>query len=154
MLAPHRVRGYRHDGCYALLPLHPAPVRSLGIKNIYDPKAVAIHILRKPAVGDLKRPFKAAGMFGAGAFRPRHRLLFFLPYSVLLAHQLPDQKQTLLLPPKPRKRLERIRSKRTLEGESTCRFLDLWSVRTLVYRLDGVVFKSTFNTNHLSPRVE
>ena len=83
MLAPHRVHGYRHDGCYALLPLHPAPVRSLGIKNIYDPKAVAIHILRKPAVGDLKRPFKAAGMFGAGAFRPRHRLLFFLPYSLI-----------------------------------------------------------------------
>ena len=62
----------------------PLFVQSLmGIKNIYDAKPVAIHILGKPAVGDLKRPFKAAGMFGAGAFRSRHRLLFFLPYSLI-----------------------------------------------------------------------
>jgi hypothetical protein len=61
----------------------PLFVQSLmGIKNIYDAKPVAIHILGKPAVGDLKRPFKAAGMFGAGAFRPRHRFLFSLPYSL------------------------------------------------------------------------
>ncbi|KAF8956181.1 PHO88-related membrane protein [Flammula alnicola] len=36
----------------------------MGIKNLYDAKPVAIHILGQPAVGDLKRPFKAASMFG------------------------------------------------------------------------------------------
>jgi len=36
----------------------------MGVKNLYDAKPVAIHILGKPAVGDLKRPFKTAGMFG------------------------------------------------------------------------------------------
>ncbi|EPQ53910.1 inorganic phosphate transporter [Gloeophyllum trabeum ATCC 11539] len=39
----------------------------MGIKNLYDAKVVQIHVLGKPAEGDLKRPFKAAGgMFGAG----------------------------------------------------------------------------------------
>jgi hypothetical protein len=37
----------------------------MGLKGIYDAKIVAIHLFGKPAVGDLKRPFKAAGgMFG------------------------------------------------------------------------------------------
>ncbi|KIM35970.1 hypothetical protein M413DRAFT_449437 [Hebeloma cylindrosporum] len=46
----------------------PLFVQSLmGLKNIYDAKPVAIHLLGKPAVGDLQRPFKAAGMFGAAA---------------------------------------------------------------------------------------
>lgn len=36
----------------------------MGLKNLYDAKPVAIHILGKPAEGDLKRPFKAASMFG------------------------------------------------------------------------------------------
>jgi len=40
----------------------------MGIKNIYDAKPSAIHLLGKPAVGDLKHPFQAAGMFGASAF--------------------------------------------------------------------------------------
>jgi hypothetical protein len=34
------------------------------IKNLYDAKLVAIHILGKKAEGDLKRPFDASGMFG------------------------------------------------------------------------------------------
>ncbi|KAF8887877.1 PHO88-related membrane protein [Gymnopilus junonius] len=37
----------------------------MGLKNIYDAKPVAIHILGRPATGDLKRPFKAPSMFGA-----------------------------------------------------------------------------------------
>ncbi|KAL4247951.1 SRP-independent targeting protein 3 [Abortiporus biennis] len=37
----------------------------MGLKNLYDAKPVAIHVLGKPADGDLKRPFKSAGMFGA-----------------------------------------------------------------------------------------
>ncbi|KAH9926524.1 inorganic phosphate transporter [Amylocystis lapponica] len=38
----------------------------MGVKNLYDAKPVAIYIVGKPAEGDLKRPFKAAGgMFGA-----------------------------------------------------------------------------------------
>ena len=36
----------------------------MGLKTLYDAKPVAIHLLGKPAEGDLKRPFKAGGMFG------------------------------------------------------------------------------------------
>ncbi|KAN0092519.1 Inorganic phosphate transporter Pho88 [Tylopilus felleus] len=39
----------------------------MGLKNLYDAKAVAIHVLGKPAEGDLKRPFKAASLFGPAA---------------------------------------------------------------------------------------
>ncbi|KAF7966734.1 hypothetical protein HWV62_37257 [Athelia sp. TMB] len=42
----------------------------MGIKNLYDAKPVALYILGKKAEGDLKRPFKAAGMFGAAAGGP------------------------------------------------------------------------------------
>lgn len=43
----------------------------MGVKGIYDAKEVHIHLLGKPAEGDLKRPFKAAGgMFGAAAGAP------------------------------------------------------------------------------------
>jgi len=38
----------------------------MGLKGVYDAKPIAIHILGKPAEGDLKRPFKTGGgMFGA-----------------------------------------------------------------------------------------
>jgi hypothetical protein len=36
----------------------------MGLKNLYDAKPVAIHAFGQPAEGDLKRPFKVAGMFG------------------------------------------------------------------------------------------
>lgn len=36
----------------------------MGVKNLYDAKPVAIHILGRSATGDLKRPFKTASMFG------------------------------------------------------------------------------------------
>ena len=36
----------------------------MGLKNLYDAKVVAIHVLGKAAEGDLKRPFKTASMFG------------------------------------------------------------------------------------------
>ncbi|KAF9230347.1 inorganic phosphate transporter [Melanogaster broomeanus] len=39
----------------------------MGLKNLYDAKPVAIHILGKKAEGDLQRPFKTAPMFGAAA---------------------------------------------------------------------------------------
>ncbi|KAF8236713.1 inorganic phosphate transport PHO88 [Tricholoma matsutake] len=39
----------------------------MGLKNLYDAKPVHIHILGKPAEGDLKRPFKVASMFGGPA---------------------------------------------------------------------------------------
>ncbi|KJA13770.1 hypothetical protein HYPSUDRAFT_195556 [Hypholoma sublateritium FD-334 SS-4] len=39
----------------------------MGVKNLYDAKPVALYILGKPATGDLKRPFKAASMFGPAA---------------------------------------------------------------------------------------
>ncbi|KAG6846145.1 hypothetical protein H0H93_015748, partial [Arthromyces matolae] len=35
------------------------------LKNLYDAKLVAIHVLGKKAEGDLKRPFTAPAMFGA-----------------------------------------------------------------------------------------
>jgi len=37
----------------------------MALKGLYDAKPVAIYLLGKPATGDLKRPFKAGGMFGA-----------------------------------------------------------------------------------------
>ncbi|KAG6911733.1 hypothetical protein DXG01_007983 [Tephrocybe rancida] len=40
------------------------------LKNLYDAKLVAIHVLGKKAEGDLKRPFKTAGMFGAAPTGP------------------------------------------------------------------------------------
>ncbi|KII84326.1 hypothetical protein PLICRDRAFT_57735 [Plicaturopsis crispa FD-325 SS-3] len=39
----------------------------MGVKGLWDAKPVAIHLLGKPAEGDLKRPFKAASMFGPAA---------------------------------------------------------------------------------------
>lgn len=42
----------------------------MGLKGIYDAKEVHIHLLGKPAEGDLKRPFKAAGGLFGGAFLP------------------------------------------------------------------------------------
>jgi hypothetical protein len=46
----------------------PLFVQSLmGLKNLYDAKPVAIHILGQSATGDLARPFKTAGLFGAAA---------------------------------------------------------------------------------------
>ncbi|KAF8657837.1 hypothetical protein AX16_002153 [Volvariella volvacea WC 439] len=43
----------------------------MGVKNLYDAKPVAIHLLGKPAEGELKRPFKVQGMFGAPAGGPQ-----------------------------------------------------------------------------------
>ncbi|KAI0636343.1 inorganic phosphate transporter [Trametes polyzona] len=39
----------------------------MGLKTLYDAKPVSIHLLGKPAEGDLKRPFKTGGMFGAAS---------------------------------------------------------------------------------------
>jgi len=38
----------------------------MALKNLYDSKPIKIHILGQPAEGELKRPFKATGLFGAG----------------------------------------------------------------------------------------
>ncbi|KAH9807304.1 inorganic phosphate transporter Pho88 [Melampsora americana] len=35
------------------------------LKAVYESKVVQIHLLGRPATGDLKRPFKAGGMMGA-----------------------------------------------------------------------------------------
>ncbi|KAF9790292.1 inorganic phosphate transporter [Thelephora terrestris] len=37
----------------------------MALKNLYDSKPVKIHIFGEPAEGELKRPFKAGGLFGA-----------------------------------------------------------------------------------------
>jgi len=145
MLAQLRVHGYRA----LLLPLHPAPVRLVGIKNIYNAKPVSIHILGKPAVGDLKHPFKAAGSVQV---RSVHVITFFSLSLFRISCRTKNRR--CCLSPKPRRRLKRKRTNHTLEGEYTCRFFDLWSVRTLMYRLDAVVFKSTSNTNHSFPRAK
>ncbi|KAI0688691.1 inorganic phosphate transporter [Cerioporus squamosus] len=39
----------------------------MGLKTLYDAKPVRIHLLGRPAEGDLKRPFKVGGMFGAAS---------------------------------------------------------------------------------------
>ena len=45
----------------------PLFIQSLmGLKGLYDAKTIHIHLLGKPAEGDLKRPFKAAGGFLGG----------------------------------------------------------------------------------------
>lgn len=36
----------------------------MALKNLYDSKPVKIHLFGEPAEGDLKRPFKAGGLFG------------------------------------------------------------------------------------------
>ncbi|TFK17827.1 hypothetical protein FA15DRAFT_683438 [Coprinopsis marcescibilis] len=44
----------------------PLFVQSLmGLKNLYNNRKVAIHLLGKEVTGDLERPFKVASMFGA-----------------------------------------------------------------------------------------
>jgi hypothetical protein len=51
----------------------PLFVQSLmGVKNLFDSKEIKLHILGKPAVDDLKRPFAGApNMFGgAGGAGP------------------------------------------------------------------------------------
>ncbi|GLB40123.1 putative inorganic phosphate transporter [Lyophyllum shimeji] len=42
----------------------------MGLKNLYDAKLVAIHVLGQKAEGELKRPFKTPGMFGAAPTGP------------------------------------------------------------------------------------
>jgi len=37
----------------------------MALKNLYDSKPIKIHILGQPAEGELMRPFKAGGLFGA-----------------------------------------------------------------------------------------
>ena len=39
----------------------------MGLKTLYDAKPVRIHLFGQAAEGDLKRPFKAGGMFGAAS---------------------------------------------------------------------------------------
>jgi len=39
----------------------------LPLKGIYDAKVVQIHLLGKPATGDLSRPFKTGGFMGAAS---------------------------------------------------------------------------------------
>ncbi|KAK9251800.1 inorganic phosphate transporter Pho88 [Lipomyces tetrasporus] len=38
----------------------------LPVKSALEQKIIQIHVFGKPATGDLKRPFKSAGLFGAG----------------------------------------------------------------------------------------
>jgi len=45
----------------------------MALKNLYDSKPIKIHILGQPAEGELKRPFKAGGLFGEPAHRPSHQ---------------------------------------------------------------------------------
>ncbi|KAJ4001535.1 inorganic phosphate transporter [Lentinula boryana] len=50
----------------------PLFIQSLmGLKGLYDAKPLAIHILGKPAEGELKRPFKAAPGFFAASSDPQ-----------------------------------------------------------------------------------
>ncbi|KAK9484705.1 inorganic phosphate transporter Pho88 [Lipomyces starkeyi] len=39
----------------------------LPVKSAFEQKIIQIHVFGKPATGDLKRPFKSAGLFGAAS---------------------------------------------------------------------------------------
>ncbi|KAE9411331.1 hypothetical protein BT96DRAFT_930454 [Gymnopus androsaceus JB14] len=75
LVTSRTLHGYRYDGLPSWIHEFTQPlfIQSLmGLKGLYDAKPIAIHILGKPAEGDLKRPFKAApGMFGAAAGGPQ-----------------------------------------------------------------------------------
>ena len=81
----------------------------MGLKNLYDAKVVAIHILGKPADGDLKRPFKVASMFGrmstpSSSMRTGLKWFFL---QLLVAHRRTRpllQRQKRRLEPKRRSR--------------------------------------------------
>ncbi|KAH7929233.1 inorganic phosphate transport PHO88 [Leucogyrophana mollusca] len=66
----------------------------MGLKNLYDAKPVAIHLLGKPAVGDLQRPFKAASMFGGMSTPVLVHSLALMPPPL---QPPPDHRRTLLL---------------------------------------------------------
>lgn len=76
----------------------------MGLKTLYDAKPVSIHLLGKPAEGDLKRPFKVGGMFG-GTSQPFHP-----PLSLRLT---PGR---LALQPRRTRRRTRPRSTRPRSG--------------------------------------
>lgn len=45
----------------------------MALKNLYDSKPIKIHILGEPAEGELKRPFKTAGLFGESTHKFIHQ---------------------------------------------------------------------------------
>ena len=55
----------------------------MALKNLYDSKPVKIHILGQPAEGELKRPFKAAGLFGKPTGESSHRIQTLTPLQEL-----------------------------------------------------------------------
>ena len=46
----------------------------MALKNLYDSKPIKIHILGEPVEGELKRPFKTAGLFGKSTHKFNHYL--------------------------------------------------------------------------------
>lgn len=58
----------------------------MALKNLYDSKPIKIHILGQPAEGELKRPFKAGGLFGEPTSKFDHQLtnarLFQEPWAI------------------------------------------------------------------------
>lgn len=60
--------GVMHLGFHFTQPLLVQSV--MPIKSTFDSKVVQVHLLNKPATGDLKRPWKATGMFGAAGPQP------------------------------------------------------------------------------------
>ena len=52
----------------------------MDMKNLYDPKFVALYIFSRPVEGDLERPFKnGGGIFGATAGEPQQRMRLLSP---------------------------------------------------------------------------
>ena len=45
----------------------------MALKNLYDSKPIKIHVLGQPAEGELKRPFKAGGLFGESTRKLSYR---------------------------------------------------------------------------------
>lgn len=77
----------------------------MAVKNLYDAKLVQIHILGKPATGDLKRPFKSGGgLFGQSYPSYHHCDPYLLHFRSQVLAASPQLIKPLLM--KRRKRLD------------------------------------------------
>jgi len=113
--APFRMDEYHHDGQHAhLLPPYPILV----CEDIYYAKPIALHIIGKPVVGDLKRPFEVAGMFGTGAFAIHIISLYLLPCLLIVSGEKNMKlTATMRCPQRGVARTKAVRERMTAKGQ-------------------------------------
>lgn len=80
----------------------------MALKNLYDSKPIKIHILGLPAEGDLKRPFKAGGLFGEPTSKFNHQLTNARPLQELRVTQRQTRRRSTRLRSglEPRRRID------------------------------------------------